>query len=215
MAAVAVAGGTVQPDRAPGYLRLYGRESLGSLFRQSLVARRQQAHCYSAATAIEFEPEHFQQMAGLICYYNSAKFHYLYVSHDETLGKHLRVMSCLPDLVQPDAFTRADRRSRAAPVELRVEVDYERLLFRLPHRRGGLALAARSSSTPASFPTKPAPPGLSELHRRVCRRSAARIWRERAIRPTSTISSMRAVNMPSTGRVPLRRFEPSRLPSSS
>ena len=35
----------------PGYLRLYGRETIGSLFRQSLVARRQQAHCYSAATA--------------------------------------------------------------------------------------------------------------------------------------------------------------------
>ena len=29
----------------PGYLRLYGRETLGSLFRQSLVARRQQSHC--------------------------------------------------------------------------------------------------------------------------------------------------------------------------
>ena len=35
---------------------------------------------------VEFEPEHFQQMAGLVCYYNSAKFHYLYVSHDEQAG---------------------------------------------------------------------------------------------------------------------------------
>jgi xylan 1,4-beta-xylosidase len=33
----------------PGYLRLYGRETIGSLFRQSLVARRQQAHCCSAS----------------------------------------------------------------------------------------------------------------------------------------------------------------------
>ena len=64
----------------PGFLRLYGRESLGSLFRQSLVARRQQAHCFSASTIVDFEPETFQQMAGLVCYYNSAKFHYLYVS---------------------------------------------------------------------------------------------------------------------------------------
>ena len=32
----------------PGYLRLFGRETIGSLFRQSLVARRQQAHCFSA-----------------------------------------------------------------------------------------------------------------------------------------------------------------------
>jgi xylan 1,4-beta-xylosidase len=55
----------------------------GSLFRQALVARRQQAHCYSAATAVEFEPQHYQQQAGLICYYNGSKFHYLYVSTDE------------------------------------------------------------------------------------------------------------------------------------
>ena len=48
----------------PGFLRLFGRETIGSLFRQSLVARRQQSHCFSAATVVEFEPEHFQQTAG-------------------------------------------------------------------------------------------------------------------------------------------------------
>ena len=108
----------------------------GSLFRQSLVARRQQAHCYSAATVIEFEPEHFQQMAGLVCYYNSAKFHYLYVSHDERLGKHLRVMSCLPDQVQSDAFTAPIAIPAGVPVHLRVEVDYERLYFAYPFGGG-------------------------------------------------------------------------------
>ena len=81
----------------PGHLRLHGRETIGSLFRQALVARRQQAHCYSASTAIEFEPEHFQQAAGLVCYYGGNKFHYLHVSHDEAIGKHVRVMSALPD----------------------------------------------------------------------------------------------------------------------
>jgi beta-xylosidase len=48
----------------PGHLRLYGRETMGSQFRQALVARRQQAHCYSASTVVEFEPEHYQQQAG-------------------------------------------------------------------------------------------------------------------------------------------------------
>ena len=113
----------------PGHLRLYGRESIGSPFRQSLVARRQQAHCYSAATAIEFEPEHYQQTAGLVCYYNSAKFHYLYVSHDETLGKHLRVMSCVPDSPQTDSFTPPIALPPGTRLELRVEVDHERVLF--------------------------------------------------------------------------------------
>jgi xylan 1,4-beta-xylosidase len=111
-----------------GHLRLYGRESIGSLFRQALVARRQQAHCYSATTVMEFEPAHFQQMAGLVCYYNSAKFHYLYVSHDDEVGRHLRVMSCIPDAVVTDQFT-APMPIAGGPIELRVEVDDERLRF--------------------------------------------------------------------------------------
>ncbi|OON62722.1 glycoside hydrolase 43 family protein [Massilia sp. KIM] len=113
----------------PGYLRLYGRESLGSQFRQALVARRQQAHCYGARTLLDFEPEHFQQQAGLVCYYGAAKFHYLYVSHDEVLGKHLRVMSSLPNHVQADSFSAPLALPAGVPLELRVEVDEERLLF--------------------------------------------------------------------------------------
>jgi len=112
----------------PGFLRLYGRESVGSVFRQALVARRQQAQCYSAATAMDFEPEHFQQAAGLICYYNGSKLHYLHVSHDDAIGKHLRVMSCSPDSPQSDSFTTPIPLA-AGPIELRVEVDFERLRF--------------------------------------------------------------------------------------
>ena len=112
-----------------GHLRLYGRESLGSQFRQALVARRQQAHCYSASTVVDFEPEHYQQQAGLVCYYGGAKFHYLYITHDEVVGKHLRVMSSLPNHVQTDTFTAPIALAPGAPVELRVEVDEERLYF--------------------------------------------------------------------------------------
>jgi xylan 1,4-beta-xylosidase len=113
----------------PGFLRLFGRESIGCLFKQSLVARRQQAHCFSAATVIEFEPEHYQQMAGFVCYYNSTKMHYLYISHDETLGKHLRVMSCIPDAMQADTFTPPIAIPSGKLVHMRIEVDYERLDF--------------------------------------------------------------------------------------
>jgi xylan 1,4-beta-xylosidase len=113
----------------PGFLRLLGRETIGSWFRQSLVARRQQSPCFSAATFVEYEPQHFQQMAGLVCYYNSSKFHYLYLSQDETVGKHLRVMSCLPDSTQTDAFTPLIAIPMGKAVHLRVEVDYERLHF--------------------------------------------------------------------------------------
>jgi xylan 1,4-beta-xylosidase len=112
----------------PGHLRLHGRETIGSLFTQALVARRQQCFCYSAATRMAFDPAHFQQAAGLVCYYGAAKFHYLHVSHDEAIGRHLRVMSALPDSAQADAFT-APIPIPSGPVELRVEVDYERLRF--------------------------------------------------------------------------------------
>jgi xylan 1,4-beta-xylosidase len=113
----------------PGHLRLYGRETIGSLFRQALVARRQRSHCLSASTVIDFEPQHFQQMAGLICYYGGAKFHYLHISHDETAGKLLGVMSSFPDQAQGDAFTPPIAIPNGQPVQLRVEVDYERLAF--------------------------------------------------------------------------------------
>ena len=92
------------------------------------MARRQQAHCYSADTVLDFEPAHFQQIAGLVCYYGQNKFHYLHVTHDDTHGKHLRVMSALPDAPVGDAFT-APIPLAKGPVQLRVEVDDERLLF--------------------------------------------------------------------------------------
>jgi xylan 1,4-beta-xylosidase len=113
----------------PGHLRLYGRETIGSLFRQALVARRQASHCFGATTVLEFAPQHYQQQAGLVCYYGGAKFHYLYVSRDESAGLHLRVMSALPDQPIADAFTAPLALPAARRVELRVEVDLERLLF--------------------------------------------------------------------------------------
>jgi xylan 1,4-beta-xylosidase len=83
----------------------------------------------SASTVVEFEPEHYQQCAGLVCYYGGTKLHYIYISHDEKLGKHLRVMSCIPDSVKTDAFTAPIAIPAGKPVHLRAEIDYERLHF--------------------------------------------------------------------------------------
>ena len=73
----------INQTERPGYLRIYGRESLSSRFEQSLFARRVQAHCTKASTCVEFTPETFQQMAGLVCYYNSAHYHYLHILGDD------------------------------------------------------------------------------------------------------------------------------------
>ncbi|CAM2070162.1 Glycoside hydrolase family 43 protein [Sulfidibacter corallicola] len=67
----------------PGFLRLFGRESLNSHHYQSLVARRVTEHHIQASCALEFSPQSYQQMAGLVCYYNSYNYHYLYVTADD------------------------------------------------------------------------------------------------------------------------------------
>ncbi len=82
----------------PGFLRLKGMESVGSTFTQALIARRQQAHDFIAATKVDFTPTDFQHQAGLIYYYNASKFHYLYIGFDEKDGKYLALMSCEGDM---------------------------------------------------------------------------------------------------------------------
>lgn len=76
----------------PGWLRLYGRESPASRHRQSLVARRVQAFHMEAETLVEFEPDHFQHMAGLILYYDTDDFVYLRISRDDAGNKGLNVI---------------------------------------------------------------------------------------------------------------------------
>ncbi len=76
----------------PGWLRLIGRDSLFSLFSQSLIARRVQHFQFTAETCLEFSPTHFTQMAGLICYYDTRQHFYLRVTHDEKLGKVLGIV---------------------------------------------------------------------------------------------------------------------------
>jgi len=117
----------------PGYLRLKGRESLGSWYNQALVARRQQAFQYIAITCVSFEPDNFQQMAGLVCYYNTHKFHYLFIGFDEEHGRHIGVMSCLADqgswLKMPLQDKVADYTLPEGDIYLKVDVDYEQLVF--------------------------------------------------------------------------------------
>lgn len=82
-------------------LRLTGRESLGSWFEQSLVARRQEHFSYRAETRLDFDPDSYQQAAGLVTYYNRHKLHFLAITHDPHEGRALTIMSCPGDW--PDA----------------------------------------------------------------------------------------------------------------
>lgn len=63
-----------------GWLRLHGRESLSSHHCQSLVARRQTDFSFEAQTCVDFQPTSFQHMAGLVCYYDTTNYLYLFLS---------------------------------------------------------------------------------------------------------------------------------------
>lgn len=109
-----------------GHLRLYGRETIGSLYEQALVARRQTSWRFRAECLLDCKPVHFQQAAGLVYYYNSAKLHYLFVSHDQEIGRYIQVMSIMPDLPQRDVFG-AKIPIDDGPVALTAVVDHHSL----------------------------------------------------------------------------------------
>ncbi len=69
-------------DARPGWLRLNGRESLYSKHRQSLLARRITHLQTGASCAVDFVPTSFQQLAGLIFYYDTTNYHYLRITCD-------------------------------------------------------------------------------------------------------------------------------------
>lgn len=75
-----------------GWLRLYGRESLESLYEQSFLAARQQHFYFQVDTKLEFHPVSYQQMAGLAYYYDTLSHYYLCVTADEQQGRVLTVM---------------------------------------------------------------------------------------------------------------------------
>ncbi|SFO91364.1 glycoside hydrolase family 43 protein [Salibacterium halotolerans] len=75
-----------------GYLRLKGGESLNSLHRQSLMARRLNCLETEVETCLDFHPVTFQQMAGLIFYYDTTDHVYLFVGHDEEKGRCVGVL---------------------------------------------------------------------------------------------------------------------------
>jgi xylan 1,4-beta-xylosidase len=112
----------------PGWLCLRGRDSLHSLFEQSLIARRVQHFRFIASTCMEFTPMHFTQMAGLICYYDTRTHFYLRVTHDEARGKILGIV--LTDDGNYDELTASEIVINDwKQIFLRAEVDFQRLQF--------------------------------------------------------------------------------------
>ena len=71
----------------PGWARLRGQESGCSLNRVSLLARKLTSIHAAVTTKLVFEPQCWQQSAGLIVYYDNMNFFYLRKTFSEALGQ--------------------------------------------------------------------------------------------------------------------------------
>lgn len=111
----------------PGHLRLTGRESLMSLFDQSLVARRQQHFHCRVETRVDFEPDNFHQMAGLVAYYNTRNHAYLHVTRDIDSGQRVVALHVNRDAAISAAAT--PQPLADGPVDLAVEFSHDRYQF--------------------------------------------------------------------------------------
>lgn len=77
----------------PGWLRIFGAESIASPFRQGLIGLRVRSFRFYGETCLEFAPENFQQMAGLLLRYDEQNQYYLRVSREE--GRNLNTIGLL------------------------------------------------------------------------------------------------------------------------
>lgn len=111
----------------PGHLRLTGRESLMSLFDQSLVARRQQHFNCRVETRVAFEPDSFHQTAGLVAYYNTRNHAYLHVTRD--FDSEQRVVYLTVNRDGQISGPAAPVALAAGPVDLAVEFSHDTYQF--------------------------------------------------------------------------------------
>ena len=103
-------------EERKGFLRLKGRQSLSSTFEQSLVARRVQHFDMEYSTCLDFQPQTFQHLAGLVCYYNTGHYYYLHLMGDmDGKAKWLNVICC-------DNFTTTELLEEAIEIALEEKV---------------------------------------------------------------------------------------------
>lgn len=111
-----------------GWLRLHGKESLSSRHCQSLVARRQTDFAFRAQTCVDFTPTSFQQMAGLVCIYDTTNYIYLFLTADGERKRTLNLM--INDLNRFNQPTeKGIELGHDGPVHLKVEVSHDAAFF--------------------------------------------------------------------------------------
>lgn len=79
---------------ANGHLVINGLGSLTNLHSNSLVARRWQDFNFDAEIKVKYNPTTFQQLSGLVNYYNTTHWSMIAVTWDEEKGKSLEILEC-------------------------------------------------------------------------------------------------------------------------
>ncbi len=106
----------------PGWLRIRGQQSLASLDRVSLVARRLASVNAAVSCKMEFEPGAWQHYAGLVLYYDNMNWVLLRAYFSQTLGgKAIALMRCENGEKRELAETRTPL-APGSPVWLRLAV---------------------------------------------------------------------------------------------
>ena len=77
------------------HVRLYGKDSLVSTFEQGTIATRWRHFNFTATVKVDFNPKHFQQSAGIACFYNTNNFTYLNISRDLDSNKKILSIWCV------------------------------------------------------------------------------------------------------------------------
>jgi xylan 1,4-beta-xylosidase len=102
----------------PGWLRLYGAESIMSRHEQTLVARRLQSFVFRVETKLDFTPENFQQMAGLALFYNTDNFFYAYKTADSrppSIAEENTFAALRPTIAENHSSARSIEQARQGP----------------------------------------------------------------------------------------------------
>ena len=111
--------------KRPGWLRLIGGQSPWSFYEQSIFARRQTDFCFKAETKIDFEPDYFQQYAGMAYRYDEETQYLLQVTYSETRGKILQL-----NTIMPNSFEQGmEIALKPGPVWMRLDVNYNKGQF--------------------------------------------------------------------------------------
>ncbi|MGL5355538.1 MAG: glycoside hydrolase family 43 protein [Cetobacterium sp.] len=114
-----------------GHLRLFGRESFKSLHTQATVARRWQNFVFTAKTSIEFNPISFQQMAGMVNYYNTNNWYYLYITYNEEIkSRVIEVASSISGDVKFNTFgANVCIPENVSKIYLKCDVNYKKIEY--------------------------------------------------------------------------------------